>query len=344
MKFARGLIVGKFAPLHRGHELLIRRAVESCEELFILSYSKPEFAGCEPVKRAHWLEQLFSGTRRLVVGEEWLRENAPDLSMPSNDAPDHLHRRFVGELCRRFFDVTIDAVFTSEDYGDGFASELTAFFREESPAAPEVRHIQVDRDRREIPVSGTAIRAGFPGLLHWLSPVVAESFGRRICLLGGESSGKSTLAARLAAHFSTVEVPEYGRELWMERAGNLRFEEMLEIAECQVAREEAAVRVGHRWVFCDTSPLTTLFYSHALFGRAAPGLEELARRSYRLTVLCAPDIPFIQDGTRRDEGFRARQHDWYLEQLAGSSRPWIVVTGNLPQRVAAVVAALAGLE
>ena len=38
-RFARGLVVGKFAPLHLGHERLIRQAREQCEQLVLLSLS-----------------------------------------------------------------------------------------------------------------------------------------------------------------------------------------------------------------------------------------------------------------------------------------------------------------
>src|SRR5436190_7066726 len=50
-RFRRGLVVGKFAPLHRGHELVIRRASDACEEVVIISYCKPEFAGCDAERR-----------------------------------------------------------------------------------------------------------------------------------------------------------------------------------------------------------------------------------------------------------------------------------------------------
>src|SRR5882724_10969330 len=46
-RFQRGLVVGKFAPIHRGHEHLIRHAFDNSDEVVIISYCKPEFAGCE---------------------------------------------------------------------------------------------------------------------------------------------------------------------------------------------------------------------------------------------------------------------------------------------------------
>lgn len=53
-RFANGLVVGKFAPLHLGHEWLIRQAQQQCEQLVLLSWAYPEFAGCEPERRANW--------------------------------------------------------------------------------------------------------------------------------------------------------------------------------------------------------------------------------------------------------------------------------------------------
>jgi HTH-type transcriptional repressor of NAD biosynthesis genes len=323
-RFRRGLVVGKFAPLHRGHELVIRRAQDDSDELVVLSYSRPERPGCEPERRARWLERLFPDARRLVLRE----------GLPHDDAPDEEHRRFVARVCLERLGGPVDAVFTSEDYGDGFARTLTHLFQEHDPAWPAVTHVLVDRARSELPISGSAIRAGVHAHRRWLSPPVYASFVERVCLLGGESSGKTTLAAALAEACGTAWVPEYGRQLWDEKAGALTLPDMRAIAERQVADEERAAERATRWLFCDTSPLTTLFYSREMFGEAEARLEELARRPYQHTFLLAPDFPFVQDGTRRQENFRDRQHAWYLEALAGT--PYHLVTGGVAERVAQV--------
>ncbi len=161
-----------------------------------------------------------------------------------------------------------------------------------------------------------------------------------ICLLGGESSGKSTLAESLAKYFGTVHVPEYGRELWETRAGVLHFADMRQIAEHQVAREEQAARQAVRYLFCDTSPLTTLFYSQFLFNQVDPVLEDMASRAYDLVVLCEPDFAFVQDGTRQEASFRVQQHAWYRQELSRRGISYLPVTGSVPERVAMVAAAL----
>jgi len=255
-------------------------------------------------------------------------------TVPPNDAEAEVHRRFVARLCRRILDVEIDAVFTSEEYGAGFAATLESEQRRHRGDAPAVAHVSVDRARETIPVSGTLIRSDVHAHRHWLSPAVYASFVKRLCILGGESSGKSTLAEQLAAALDTLHVPEYGRELWERRGGARAFADLLHIAERQVALEDELARRAHEFLICDTSPLTTLFYSKHLFGRADPALDHLAAtRRYDFTVLCAPDFPFVQDGTRQDDVFRRAQHDWYRRQLTTRGDEWLLVEGSVQRRV-----------
>jgi NadR type nicotinamide-nucleotide adenylyltransferase len=346
--FQRGLVVGKFSPLHRGHELVIRSAFDMCAEVVLISYSKPEFPGCEAEQRERWLGQLFPKARVLVVTDEWLREHFSHLNgsvfVPPNDAEDSVHRRFVGFLCLEALGATVDAVFTSEDYGDGFARELTAYFRERDATVREVHHVSVDRERNDVAISGTQIRTDVEAHRQWLSPIVYASFVRRVCILGGESCGKSTLAEALAAHFGTLHVAEYGRELWETKNGSLIYEDMLQIAETQVAAENRACIGANRYLFCDTSPLTTLFYSKHLFQRAEAKLEQLAERKYDLVVFCAADFGFVQDGTRQDSSFRERQNLWYLDELNRRGIPFVEVTGGVIERIAQVCESLQRCE
>jgi NadR type nicotinamide-nucleotide adenylyltransferase len=200
----------------------------------------------------------------------------------------------------------------------------------------------VDQQRQQVPISATQIRERPELGQRFLSPVVHASFVRRVCVLGGESSGKTTLARALAQRFATTCADEYGRELWLERGGALEYDDFLTIASTQVAREELAARGASSVTFGDTSPLTTLFYCQHEFGRAEPELQRLAERSYDLTLLCAPDFPFVQDGTRRDAGFRAEQHAFYVRELGYRRTPWLLLEGPLEARIALASSALRG--
>ncbi len=342
-RFASGLVVGKFCPLHRGHELLIGRALDECGRVFVLSWSKPELPGCAPERRAAWLARRFPAAASLVLTEERLAALRPPpafAALPADDADVGELRRFTAWICQAAWGMRPEAVFTSEPDGAGFARELTDWYRVGDPASPTVAAVVVDPERGLAPISGTALRRDVHAHRAWLAPDVYRDFVRRIALLGGESTGKSSLAQALAAELGTAHVAEYGRELWEARAGRLAFEDLLGIAEEQIAREEEAAGRACEWLVCDTSPLTTLFYSHAMFGRADPALEALAARRYDLVVLCRPDFPFVQDGTRQDETFRTRQHGWYVAELGRRRVPFVSVEGDLIQRTAAVMARL----
>ena len=101
---------------------------------------------------------------------------------------------------------------------------------------------------------------------------------RRVALLGGESSGKTTLARSLAATLGTVWVPEYGRELWEAVRRTLTADELVQVARTQVAWEDEHADRAHGWLVCDTTPLTTLQYCLHDHGHAPAELQALARR------------------------------------------------------------------
>ncbi|MCC7599364.1 AAA family ATPase [Janthinobacterium sp. FW305-129] len=339
-RYKRGLVVGKFCPLHLGHELLIQRATDGCEELLVVSYTRPEFPGLEPARREAWLRARFPQAHIVVLDDARLAalcaaRGVPARLLPHNDDDGELHRHFMGWLCWTVLGLPVDAVFTSEDYGPGFARVLERHY-----AVGAVAHVSVDQARSLVPVSGTLVRQDPQAHGAFLSPVVRADFVTRVCVLGGESSGKTTLAQALAAHFDTSWVAEYGRELWESQDGILRYDDLLRIGREQLRREAQAAMAARRWLFCDTSPMTTYFYCVEMFGRAEQELAQLAEHRYDLVLLCAPDFPFIQDGTRRDGEFRARQHAWYQAELARRGIAFIDVSGAVDDRVRQVAKVL----
>jgi len=170
---------------------------------------------------------------------------------------------------------------------------------------------------------------------------------RRIAILGAESTGKSTLAAALARRHGTLWVPEYLRE-FVETEQRVPFEDdQPAIARTQLAREEAmaAHPDARRFLFCDTAPLMTAVYSRIYWGRVPPALMALeAAHDYALTVVAAPDLPWVPDGLQREsEEVRMRVHAQLLEVLAERGVPYVLVAGELGQRVGRVEELLEGV-
>ena len=79
-RFRSGLVVGKFAPLHLGHEWLIEEAHQQCERLYVLSWSLPELPGCEAERRERWLAARLPHIQCWVLTPQrvaqWRREGA----------------------------------------------------------------------------------------------------------------------------------------------------------------------------------------------------------------------------------------------------------------------------
>ena len=164
----------------------------------------------------------------------------------------------------------------------------------------------------------------------------------RVAILGAESSGKSTLAESLAAHYGTVWVPEYLRE-FVDTHARVPFEsDQYRIAHTQLERENAAASRATRFLFCDTTPLMTALYSRQYWGRVDPQLARLdSRHDYAWTFVTAPDSPWEPDGLQREsEEVRQKVHRMLVDTLASRAIPFILLEGPLAQRRARVEALL----
>ena len=128
-----------------------------------------------------------------------------------------------------------------------------------------------------------------------------------VALLGAESTGKTTLAQQLAATLRdrgearVAVVAEYLREFCELHGRAPHVEEQAGIVAEQMRRIDAAAE-RHHIVVADTTGLMVSVYSELVFAdRSLYAAAEAAhRRSIDLTLLTAPDIPWVPDGLQRD--------------------------------------------
>ena len=127
-----------------------------------------------------------------------------------------------------------------------------------------------------------------------------------ISVVGGESTGKSTLAAALGLSLPGVVVGEHLRT-WVEEHGG-RVPSAVEQAavaaaqrESEIAAKAVAAGRGLSWAVSDSGPLMTAVYSiqyfndHTLLPSA---IHDITNAD--LVVWCAPDVPWQPDGKHRD--------------------------------------------
>ena len=91
----------------------------------------------------------------------------------------------------------------------------------------------------------------------------------KVVLFGPESTGKTTLAKQLAAHYKTAWVPEYARQYlqdkWDRAQKTCEPLDLLPIAKGQITLENELTKKANKILFCDTDLLETKVYSEAYY-------------------------------------------------------------------------------
>lgn len=176
---------------------------------------------------------------------------------------------------------------------------------------------------------------------------------KRIAIFGPESTGKTQLAQKLAAHFGVPLVTEYAREFWDEH-GAITLGDIPGIAREQWRREDEAVRtcnlLGYKlpFVICDTEALTTVLWSDLLYGTCPDEVRRGAEkrcRNYALYLLCDIDQPFTPDPQRcfPDPADREKCMRIWREALERRHLPFQLIAGDWAAREATAIAAIARL-
>ena len=309
MRHGLGLVIGKFSPPHRGHKLLIDAAIQQSERTVVILCAKPT--------------DTIPGELRGL----WLREIHPTAEvMVIDDRYDENDSRIWAENTVRWLGRAPDAVFTSEDYGDRYAELMGS------------KHVLVDKQRERVPISGTAVRNDPYANWDFIEPPVRAWYAKRVCVVGAESTGTTTLAKTLAELLQTAWVEEYGREYseikLAKNDPDWRSEEFTAIAEEQTRREDDAARRSNRVLICDTNAFATVLWHRRYMGSHSHAVEEIARRGKcDLYLLTGEEIPFVQDGLRDGEHIRHEMHRWFEEALAAQTVLWKTLRGPHEERL-----------
>ncbi len=166
---------------------------------------------------------------------------------------------------------------------------------------------------------------------------------RIICLHGPESTGKSTIAARLAAHFGGGHVEEYGRTYAEVNGVDFTMGDLVAIARRHDELTLMAIARGVDPVILDTDPLMTAVWADMLFGRRDPWFDAW-RNAADLYLLFDIDLPWVDDGTRLfgSAGARQRFFDLSKAELERRRVRWALVRGEGEARFENAVAAIEG--
>jgi len=317
MKGKTGLTLGKFAPLHKGHQYVIETALAEMDHVIVLIYNCPELTSCPSLDiRAKWIRELYP---KAEVIEAW------DGPTEIGDAPE-IKKRHEEYILRILSGRNITHFYSSEFYGDHVSKALGAIDR------------HVDDKRSKYPISASQVRQDPFASREYIHPRVYRDLITNVVFLGAPSTGKSTIAERMAKEYSTVWMPEYGREYWEENQidRRLSLEQLVEIAEGHLLREEELLYEANRYLFTDTNAITTYMFSLYYHGTAHEKLQALAKSvesRYGLVFVCDVDIPYDDTWDRSGETNRKVFQKQIIEDLIEREIPHFLLKGSVEERV-----------
>lgn len=292
-----GIIFGKFYPLHTGHIYFIQRASSHSDILHIvMGYNKirdnvlfknsgmskkPTFKD-----RLCWLLQTFKYQKNIFIHSF----NEIDIT------PSPIGWKEWSIKIKKFMhskNITANYIYTSEKRDK---KKYLKYFN--------IKTILIDPNRVFIDISSTKIRENPFYYWDYIPIEVKPFFVKKIVILGGESSGKSTLVNKLSSIFNTTKVWEFGRKyIFSHLGGNeivLQYSDYKKIALGQIKQIDIAVKYANKITFIDTDFITTQAFCKKYEGKEHPFLKILINQyKFDLVILLENNTPWIYDGLRK---------------------------------------------
>ncbi|MDP2289027.1 MAG: ATP-binding protein [Actinomycetota bacterium] len=156
----------------------------------------------------------------------------------------------------------------------------------------------------------------------------------RVACIGGESTGKTTLAVALAegakgalvSEVLRAFVIEHGRPPMGHEQQGLLDEQRFQEQQCAESNPEAVI-------VCDPATLMIAIYSELYFDdRSLYAIALEYARDYDALLWCRPDIPWVPEPGQHDgPQFRARADELLQRWVSahGAEIPVIEITGTL---------------
>lgn len=287
MKYKVGMYGGSFNPLHLGHVNNIIIASNLCEKLYLVLSVTDDENEIDHRERFMWLKNITLEMDNVEVFEIFDKNTSKDTYDWENGAND----------IKKYINQPIDVVFSGDDYKGKDRWEKLY---------PESEIYYIPRSN--INISSTKIRENPYKYFEYLPNCVRPYYTKKICIIGTESCGKTTLVRNLAKYFNTTHVEEAGRYICDAAGGidNMQPYHYFEILFKHKQLEKEALENANKVLIIDTDSLITLYYYqlgfentnelNKAFEKVAKGISML--NDYDLYIFLEPDVEWVQDGTR----------------------------------------------
>lgn len=163
----------------------------------------------------------------------------------------------------------------------------------------------------------------------------------RVCLIGPESTGKTTLAHELARHFATICVPEFGRYYCEVLGSQCDADDLRAIVRGHNLLVAAAGRKVQHLLILDTDAVMTAIWADVLLGSRPPRLDRIDDPA-DLYLLADIDVPFQADAIRYfpDQTTRSDMLSRCRAELERRALPYALISGDREARLKGAIAVI----
>ena len=148
-----GFTIGKFAPLHKGHQFLIETGMKEMDEFYIIVYDT-DIIKNSVQERANWIKKLYPNAHIIYA------YNSPKQYGLDKESVN-IQMKYLSKLIK---DVPVTHFYSSEPYGEKVAEYLN------------INNRIVDRERITVPISANKIRQASKINSKYLEEFVYKEF------------------------------------------------------------------------------------------------------------------------------------------------------------------------
>ena len=144
-----GFTIGKFAPLHKGHQLVLETALKEMDEVYCVIYDT-DIIDIDVKQRAEWIKKLYPKVHILYAYDSPKQYGLDEKSV-------NIQMKYLSNLIK---EIPVKHFYSSEPYGEKVADYL------------KIKNRTVDLEKKSIPVNATIIRDNYEDNKNYLENLV----------------------------------------------------------------------------------------------------------------------------------------------------------------------------